>query len=103
MNNITDDEELIWFNEYTQKRINEHPNEEEKYLQPHTYIAYVWPNFENPIFHDQSKYEEWDQLFEGIFSQYHVTYSTETDHVYKAWMSMRNPCGTGAVCGGISK
>ncbi len=104
MNNITDDEELIWLNEYTQKRINEHPNEEEKYLQPHTYIAYIWPNFENPIFHKQELKEHWDQLFEGIFSIYHVTYSTETDHVYKAWMSMRNDIEeTGAVCGGISK
>ncbi len=103
MNNITDDEELKWFNAYTQKRIDEHPNEEEKYLQPHTYIAYVWPNFENEIFHDPNKWKEWDDLFEGIFSIYNVTYSTENDHVYKAWMSMRNKYGTGAVCGGISK
>ncbi len=103
MNNITDDEELIWFNEYTQKRIDAHPNEEEKYLQPHTYIAYVWPNFENPIFHDTTKKDYWDEKFEGIFSKYGVTYSTEDDHVYKAWMSMRNEYGTGAVCGGISK
>ena len=106
MNNITDDEELIWFNDYTQKRIDEHPGQEEKYLQPHTYIAYVWPNFENPIFHDLSLKDAWDKWFEGIFSKYHVTYSTETDHVYKAWMSMRNNIAeeeTGAVCGGISK
>ncbi len=103
MNNITDDEELIWFNEYTQKRINAHPGEEEKYLQPHTYIAYVWPNFENPIYHDPDLYNYWDELFDGIFSIYHVTYSTENDHVYKAWMSMRNKFETGAVCGGISK
>ena len=103
MNNITDDEELKWFNDYTQKRIDDNPNQEEKYLQPHTYIAYVWPNFENEIFHDPNKWQEWDDLFEGIFSKYKVTYSTENDHVYKAWMSMRNKYGTGAVCGGISK
>ncbi len=104
MNNITDDEELIWLNEYTQKRIDAHPGEEEKYLQPHTYIAYVWPNFENPIFHSEELYEHWDKLFEGIFTKYGVTYSTENDHVYKAWMSMRNDIEeTGAVCGGISK
>ncbi len=103
MNNITDDEELKWLNAYTQKRIDEHPNEEEKYLQPHTYIAYVWPDFENPIFHDPNRKEYWDKVFEGIFSEYGVTYSTENDHVYKAWMSMRNEFGTGAVCGGISK
>ncbi len=103
MNNITDDEELIWFNDYTQKRINENPNQEEKYLQPHTYIAYVWPNFEFEKFHDPNMKEYWDKLFEGIFTKYHVTYSNGDDHVYKAWMSMRNEFGTGAVCGGISK
>ena len=103
MNNITDDEELIWFNDYTQKRIDANPGQEEKYLQPHTYIAYVWPDFENPIFHDQDLKDDWDKLFEGIFSKYNVTYSTEDHHVYKAWMSMRNEYGTGAVCGGISK
>ena len=104
MNNITDDEELIWFNDYTQKRIDANPGKEETYLQPHTYIAYVTPNFENPIFHDPKKKEEWNTLFEGIFDPpYNVTYSTETDHVYKAWMSMRNDYGTGAVCGGIAK
>ncbi len=106
MNNITDDEELIWLNAYTQKRIDANPGQEEKYLQPHTYIAYIWPNFEDPIFHDQSEAakKHWDEWFEGIFSIYGVTYSTETDHVYKAWMSMRNDVKeTGAVCGGISK
>ena len=104
MNNITDDEELIWFNDYTQKRIDANPGQEEKYLQPHTYIAYVTPNFENPIFHDPTKKEEWNTLFEGIFDPpYNVTYSEGNDHVYKAWMSMRNKYGTGAVCGGIAK
>ncbi len=104
MNNITDDEELEWLNAYTQKRIDENQNQPEKYLQPHTYIAYVWPDFERKEFHDPSlQYTYWDQLFEGIFSEYHVTYSTENDHVYKAWMSMRNKYETGAVCGGISK
>ncbi len=109
MNNITDDEELIWFNEYTQKRIDEHPGQEEKYLQPHTYIAYIWPDFERAEFHDRNLKEAWDKWFEGIFSVYHVTYSgdkEDTGHVYKAWMSMRNNIAnpeTGAVCGGISK
>lgn len=103
MNSIIDDEELLWLNEYTQKRIDAHPNKEEVYLQPHTYIAYVWPDFGNPIFHDPDKKDYWDEVFEGIFSKYGVTYSTEDDKVKKAWMSMRNEFGTGAVCGGISK
>ncbi len=104
MNNITDDEELEWLNAYTQKRIDENKNQEEKYLQPHTYIAYIWPNFEDEIFHKEEYKKHWDEWFEGIFSIYNVTYSTEDDHVYKAWMSMRNDLKeTGAVCGGISK
>ena len=114
MNNITDDEELEWFNAYTQNRINEHPDENpEKYLQPHTYIAYIWPNFDNEIYHRADLKQEWDDWFDGIFSVYNVTYSydtPETGKVYKAWMSMRNEIAkretgeeTGAVCGGISK
>ncbi len=106
MNNITDDEELIWFNEYTQARIDPNPDQAEKYLQPHTYIAYVWPNFDNEIYHTKDNYEYFDKLFDGIFSKYKVTYSyqeEDTGKVYKAWMSMRNQWGTGAVCGGISK
>ncbi len=109
MNNITDDEELEWLNAYTQERIDANPGKEETYLQPHSYIAYIWPDFENPAFHDRDLKDEWDEWFKGIFSIYHVTYSgdhEDTGHVYKAWMSMRNNITekeTGAVCGGISK
>ena len=103
MNNIIDDEEILWLNEYTQKRIDAHPNKEEIYLQPHTYIAYVWPNYANPVFHDLDRKDYWDEKFEGIFSKYGVTYSTESNKVYKVWMNLRNEFGTGAVCGGISK
>ena len=122
MNNITDDEELEWFNYYTQKRIDEKLKENpkdsaEKYLQPHTYIAYIWPNFDNWIFHDKDLKDDWDAWFDGIFSKFHVSYTgdvredgTTVEKVYKAWMSMRNLIAkektgeeTGAVCGGISK
>ncbi|MCI8362712.1 MAG: hypothetical protein HFJ41_06310 [Clostridia bacterium] len=103
MNNIIDDEEILWLNEYTKKQIDAHPTQAWAYLTPHPYMAYVWPNYGNPIFHDQDKKEYWDEKFGGIFSKYGVSYSTETNKIYKVWMNFRNEFGTGAVCGGISK
>ncbi len=103
MNNIIDDESIIWLNEYTKKQIDAHPNQVWTYLTPHPYMAYVWPNYANPVFHDPDKKEYWDNLYDGIFSKYGVTYSSEGKMVYKVWMNFRNEFGTGAVCGGISK
>lgn len=104
LSNGIDDEEILWLNEYTQKRIDAHPNQEETYLQPHTYISYVYPNYNNPIFHDPDKKSFWDETFGGIFSKYGVTYSTPEQKVVKVWMNLRNSLEqTGAVCGGISK
>ncbi len=102
-NNLIDDEEILWLNEYTQKQIDAHPNQTWSYLTPHPYMAYVTPNYGNPIFHDPAKKDYWDQKFDGIFSKYGVTYSTEENKIYKVWMNFRNEFGTGAVCGGISK
>lgn len=103
MNNLIDDESIIWLNEYTKKQIDAHPNSVWSYLTPHPYMAYVWPNYGNPVFHDPDRKEYWDELYDGIFSKYGVTYSTEDKKVYKVWMNFRNEFGTGAVCGGISK
>ena len=103
MNNIIDDESILWLHDYTQKQIDAHPNQVWTYLTPHPYMAYVWPNYANPVFHDQARKEYWDQKYDGIFSKYGVTYSTESNMVYKVWMNFRNEFGTGAVCGGISK
>ncbi len=103
MNNIIDDESIIWLNEYTKKQIDAHPNQVWTYLTPHPYMAYVWPNYGNPVFHDPDRKEYWDNLYDGIFTKYGVTYSSEGKMVYKVWMNFRNEFGTGAVCGGISK
>jgi len=103
MNNIIDDESIIWLNEYTQKQIDAHPKQVWRYLTPHPYMAYVWPNYGNPVFHDPDRKEYWDNLYDGIFSKYGVTYSSGNNKVYKVWMNFRNEFGTGAVCGGISK
>ncbi len=103
LNNIIDDEEIVWLNEYTQSFIDANPNRAWSYLTPHPYMAYVWPNYSRAEFHDLNRKNYWDQKFNGIFSKYKVSYSTETDKVYKVWMNFRNEFGTGAVCGGISK
>jgi len=103
MNNALDDEESIWLNEYIQTYLDQYPSQAWKYLTPHPYMAYVNPNYANPIFHDQTKKEYWDEKFGGIFSKYNVSYSTPERMIYKVWMNFRNEFGTGAVCGGISK
>lgn len=100
MNNNIDDEEILWLNEYTQSYVDQYPSQAWKYLTPHPYMAYVWPNYSNPIFHDPEKKDYWDEKFNGIFSKYGVTYR---NGLYKVWMNFRNEFGTGAVCGGISK
>jgi len=100
LNNIIDDEEILWLNEYTQKQMDAHPKETWKYLTPHPYMAYVWPNYAKEEFHDPARKNYWDEKFDGIFSKYNVTYR---NGLYKVWMNFRNEFGTGAVCGGISK
>lgn len=103
MNNIIDDESILWLNDYTQKQIDAHPNQVWTYLTPHPYISYVWPNYGNDVFHDPNRKDYWDKKYDGIFSKYGVTYTSGTNKVYKVWMNFRNEFGTGAVCGGISK
>ena len=103
LNNIIDDEEILWLNEYTQSFIDAQPNKAWTYLTPHPYMAYVYPNYGNPVFHDPDRKDYWDKKFNGIFSKYGVTYSSENKKIYKVWMNFRNEFGTGAVCGGISK
>lgn len=100
MNNNIDDEEILWLNEYTQSFIDKTPASAWGYLTPHPYMAYVWPNYSNPVFHDPERKDYWDEKFNGIFSKYGVTYRSG---LYKVWMNFRNEFGTGAVCGGISK
>ncbi|MCX4364953.1 MAG: NPCBM/NEW2 domain-containing protein [Bacilli bacterium] len=103
MNNIIDDESIEWLHDYTQSQIEAHPTSAWSYLTPHPYMAYVWPNYGNAVFHDPLRKDYWDKKYNGVFSKYGVTYSTANDKVYKVWMNFRNEFGTGAVCGGISK
>ncbi len=94
LNNIIDDEEILWLNEYTQKYIDQNPNKEEEYLQPHHYMKYIWPDYSRPEYHDLAKKDEWNEKYD--FLRYGVTYRPG---VVKLWMNIEG----GAVCGGISK
>ena len=96
LNNIIDDEEILWLNEYTQKRINANPGKEETYLQPHPYMKYIWPDYGREEFHDVTKKDYWDEKYEYPFRDYGITYKPG---VIKLWMNIEG----GAVCGGISK
>ena len=100
-NNLSDDEETLWLNEYTQSFVDQDPKQYGKYLSPHPYMDYRWENFNQPEFYDPDRKDEWDAHFKGLFSKYNVTYRSG---LKKIWMLLRNPIvQTGAVCGGISK
>ena len=112
---LIDDEEVIWLNEYTQSRIDKAPSSVWGLLTPHPYMAYVWPNYGNPVYYDENNKEYFNDLFavettdsegnvhkKGLFE--YIPYRNGTNpKVYKLWMNFRNKFGTGAVCGGISK
>lgn len=107
MNNLIDDESILWLNEYVQSKIDATPNSAWGLLTPHPYMAYVWPNYSNPVYYDDANY---DYFNEELFSvngknlyDYGITRGTMDHKVYKLWMNFRNKFGTGAVCGGISK
>ena len=107
MNNLIDDEEILWLNEYVQTCIDASPSRAWALLTPHPYMAYIWPNYGKPEFHREDLKSAWDTKFNGIFSKYGVTHSSDSiaggRKIYKVWMNFRNEYGTGAVCGGISK
>ena len=127
-NNLIDDEEILWLNAYVQAKIDANPNSAGGLLTPHSYIAYVFPNYGNPVFYAEENVAYFNELFAvpdkndpskkiGLFDlEYTIPGGTEspeyklkitrgtTDYkLYKVWMNFRNKFGTGAVCGGISK
>ncbi len=113
---LIDDEEVIWLNEYTQSKIDKAPGSVWGLLTPHSYIAYVYPNYANPVYYDEANKEYFNDLFavektnedgtvtkKGLFEYIPYRNQTGSGRVYKLWMNFRNKFGTGAVCGGISK
>ena len=106
MNTLLDDESIIWLNEYTQSKINAAPGSAWGLLTPHSYIAYVWPNYGNPVYYAEENYDYFNELFSvngKTLDDYGITRGTLNHKVYKLWMNFRNKFGTGCVCGGISK
>lgn len=126
MNNAIDDEEIIWLNAYVKTKIMEEPNK--AWLTPHPHMAYVWPNYSNPVYYDTENTNYFNELFAvkdttiseekiGLFDleytipggkniptyKIKISKGTSEDKIYKLWMNFRNKFGTGAVCGGISK
>ena len=67
MNTLLDDESIIWLNEYTQAKIDKTPNNAWGLLTPHSYIAYVWPNYGNPIYYSEENRDYFNQLFKGYW------------------------------------
>jgi len=125
MSNNIDDESILWLNAYVRELLKK---EGDARLWPHRYIAYVWPNYANPVYYAEENKDYFNELFsipdekhEGqriglwdvIFTipggvdvpEYNlqIQRGTSDNKIYKVWMNMRNKFGTGAVCGGISK
>ncbi len=128
MNNLIDDESILWLNDYVQSRIDAAPGSVGSLLTPHPYMAYVWPNYGNSVYYDEANKDYFNELFAvpnkenpdekiGLWDLTYtipggkdspeytikVTRGTNDYKLYKVWMNFRNKFGTGAVCGGISK
>ena len=124
MNNAIDDEEILWLNAYVQDKIDE--TGKTNWLTPHPHMAYVWPNYQNPVYYENDAYfnelfaakkDKTDENKTGLFDLVYTipggksnpTYTISISKgrpdykLYKVWMNFRNKFGTGAVCGGISK
>lgn len=97
MNNIIDDQEILWLNEYTQSFIDANPGNPNWYLSPHPYMKYLWPNYNRPEYYNEDNKAKYDEKYKGIFSKYGVIFGEKG--VQKLWMNIEG----GAVCGGISK
>jgi len=125
MANSIDDQSMLWLNAYVRELIKK---EGSSRLWPHKYIAYVWPNYANPVYYAEENKDYFNQLFSVLDEEHEgqriglwdVVYTipggvdepeytlqiprgTSDNKIYKVWMNMRNKFGTGAVCGGISK
>ena len=61
-NNI-DDEEILWLNRYVQDNVDRNPNNVWRYTTPHPYIAYVWPNYANPVYYAPENVDYFNELF----------------------------------------
>ena len=61
MNNLIDDEEILWLNAYVQDNIDKY--RQYKYITPHPYIAYVWPNYGDGRYYAEENVDYFNKLF----------------------------------------
>lgn len=61
MNNAIDDEEILWLNDYVQNMLDKY--KASRYLTPHPYMAYVWPNYQNNIYYAEENKAYFNELF----------------------------------------
>ncbi len=94
MNNIIDDEEIIWLNHYTTENNSKNP---------YTYITYRFGyDYNNPKYYVEENKNMWNNKKRGNlpyaynFKDYGITYATGYP---KLWIVFEE----GSVCGGLSK
>ena len=86
MNNIIDDEEIEWLNDYTSK--NDSRN-------PYSYINYTFEyDYSISKYYDPDNFEQWDKKYN--LSKYNITYR---EGYPKLWIVFEE----GGVCGALSK
>ena len=62
MNNSIDDESMLWLNLYTQEKIEKN-NNNLRYLTPHPYVAYVYPNYGRDLYYAEENKDYFNDLF----------------------------------------
>ncbi|HBA37654.1 MAG TPA: hypothetical protein DCY94_02935, partial [Firmicutes bacterium] len=86
-----DDEEILWFRDYSAKR---YPDLVQRF-SPYGYVRYTKGyGYYRPQYYSQENYAKWDQKYN--LSKYNITYQAGKP---KLWIVFEE----GAVCGGISK
>ncbi len=86
MNNIIDDEEIEWLNEYTTEKDSRNP---------YTYIEYTFGyEYSKSEYYDPLNYEKWNKKYN--LEKYNITYKTGYP---KLWIVFEE----GGVCGALSK
>ncbi|MDE5630223.1 MAG: NPCBM/NEW2 domain-containing protein, partial [Bacilli bacterium] len=63
LSNNIDDEEILWLNKYVQDNVDRNPGNVWRYITPHPYIAYVWPNYSNSVYYDAANVNYFNELF----------------------------------------
>ena len=88
MNNIIDDEEIVWLNDYTTLKNSRNP---------YSYITYRFGyDYNKDIYYSLENQTKWDQKYNNHLTNFNVTYQKGYP---KLWIVFEE----GSVCGGLSK